>query len=294
MTDICIIGVGKVGGALAIALSRTKNKLVELVTHSNGLARPLQRLIPESCEVVSIENLKAIRAKSIFITTQDPKIAAVAKQIVSFVRADQTVFHTSGSLSSEVFKDLKRTGCQLGSIHPLTSLSDPLRGADQFAGTYFCVEGTPKAVAMGRRLVRDIGGKPFSIETKMKPLYHAAAVTSAGHVTALFDVAVEVLSKCGVKRNEARKIFLPLLKSTVENLQHQAPEYALTGSFARSDAAAVGEHLRILKQHLPISTVELYKLLGLRSVDIVERRSGNNEATRELRELLSMAKGKRR
>jgi len=51
------------------------------------------------------------------------------------------IFHTSGSLSSEILKDLKAVGCPTGSIHPLVSISDVRLGAERFADAYFCVEG---------------------------------------------------------------------------------------------------------------------------------------------------------
>ena len=289
-----MIGVGNIGGALAIALSRAGHSISQLVTNKRNVDTRVRTRLPANSNVCMIGRLNAIEAEFVFITTQDPVIKIVANDISRLVRSGQTVFHTSGSLSSDVLKVLAQRGCEIASVHPLASISDPVRGSKQFAGTYFCVEGSKKGAKVGRKLVRDVGGRPFTIETSMKPLYHAAAVMTAGHVTALFDSAVEILMKCGVRRDEAAKIFFPLIDSTVQNLAHQAPEEALTGSFARLDLDAFERHVKLLRRHLPHNFVELYLLLGTRSLDLVERRSGRNTMTREFRKRISMAKEKSR
>ena len=57
---------------------------------------------------------------------------------------------------------------------------------------------------IAEKLVTDLGGKSFSIETKYKTLYHASAVTACGHLVALLDVAFEMLSKCGLDEENCK------------------------------------------------------------------------------------------
>lgn len=294
MTDICIIGVGNVGGALALALSKANYSISQAVVRSSPKGRRVKRMLPSGTDIVVLDRLDQIEADIIFITTQDPHIATVVERISTLVRKGQTVFHTSGALSSEILDVLAEKGCQVGSIHPLTAISDPVRGSDQFDGAFFCVEGSPKAVQLGRRLVRNLGGRPFEIRTELKPLYHAAAVTSAGHITALFDAAVEILSQCGLNRAESSKILFPLALSTINNLEHQKPEKALTGTFARLDMETFNLHMKLLLENTTSDLVELFLLLGERSLKMVVRRSGENSQTREFRRRISMAKEKSR
>lgn len=294
VTDVCIIGVGNVGGALALVLPKAGYQLSQTVIRSSKDRRRVGRLIPNDAEIITVEPITKIDAEIVFITTRDPEIELVASRISNAVRKGQFVFHTSGSLSSEVLNDLAKKGCEVGSIHPLTAISDPVRGAEQFAGTFFCVEGSQKAARLGRKIVRDLGGKPFMIETELKPLYHAAAVTSAGQITALFDTAVETLSKCGMDRGKAAKILFPLAASTVGNLEFQSPEDALTGPFARLDTKTFESHLKLLRKHLPANFVQLYLLLGELSLDLVERRSGRSPQSRGFRKRISVAKEKSR
>jgi len=93
-----------------------------------------------------------------------------------------------------------------------------MKGSELLSGAYFCVEGSKKAVPLARKLVREIGGKPFTIPTDKKALYHASAVTVAGHVVALFDTGVEMLMACGVGRREAEKVLLRYQQRSCETI----------------------------------------------------------------------------
>jgi predicted short-subunit dehydrogenase-like oxidoreductase (DUF2520 family) len=121
---------------------------------------------------------------------------------------------------------------------------------------------------MGKTIVRDLGGQSFSIRSKDKPLYHAAAVMVSGNVVALFDVALEMLMHCGLSRKTARNILTPLIVSTVRSLETKDPAQALTGTFSRGDVETVKRHLAALKDKKPAGALELYRLLGRRSLKL--------------------------
>jgi len=176
--------------------------------------------------------------------------------------------HTSGALSSEVLSPLRAKGASTGSVHPLISVSDP---QVSIKGAFWSVEGDPSAVRVAKKLVRDLGGESFSIKSADKPLYHAAAVMTSGHVTALFDVALEMLVDCGLTRETARRILQPLLASTVHNLETRDPAQALTGTFSRGDVETVKRHLAALKQHKLADALELYCRLGKRSLKVTRK-----------------------
>ena len=101
--------------------------------------------------------------------------------------------HTSGALSAEVLGPLREKGWHTGSIHPLISVTDRTEGG--LEGAVWSVEGDNAALRVAKSIVRDLGGKSFSIRSEDKPLYHAAAVMASGNVVALFDVALEMLGR---------------------------------------------------------------------------------------------------
>ena len=209
----------------------------------------------------------ALAPELLIIATPDDQIASVAKTLAKLDWNEgraSTVLHTSGALSSAVLAPLRETGWSTGSLHPLVSVSEPKAGASLLRGAFWCVEGEKRAVRLARNIVRDLDGKSFSIASENKPLYHAAAVMVSGNVTALFDVALEMLADCGLTRRQARSALLPLLASAVRNLEKLDPSSALTGTFARGDIETVKRHLEVLKNNP--SALEIYRLLGLRSL----------------------------
>ena len=122
---------------------------------------------------------------------------------------------------------------------------------------------------MAKSIVRDLGGKSFSIRSEDKPLYHAAAVMTSGNVVALFDVALEMLGQCGLTPKTARSILLPLIASTVRSLETKDPVQALTGTFSRGDVETVKRHLDALKNNK--DALDLYRLLGRRSLKLTKK-----------------------
>lgn len=287
---ISIIGIGRLGGALAIALDKKDFTIENLVARNWEAANKIAESLASKPKILSAESFSEISSDVIFICTQDSKIESVAESLAKNLPNKSVVFHTSGSLSSEVLRNLKNVGCRIGSIHPLVSISDSQLGAERFAGAYFCVEGDSEAVETARGIVENLGGNSFSIATEYKTLYHASAVTACGHLVALVDAAIEMLTRCGVAETDAQRILLPLIKSTVENLKTQTAAEALTGTFARADVATLGKHLKTLGENVSVEALEIYLLLGARSLNLAETRGANRENLDEMRGQILLAK----
>ena len=294
MQSVSIIGVGRIGGALAIALSRHNFAIDRLVHRDDATASRILPLLPSTVRAEKpTADLVTIDSDIVIIATADPDIEVVARALGRRLKPGRIVFHTSGSLSSAALSSLKAAGHFTGSLHPLISISDPIIGADSFDGAFFCVEGDDNALDAARSIAGSLGGKTFSIASDRKSLYHAAAVTSCGHVTALIDIAIEMLSKCGLEYDTAQEILRPLIDSTIENLRSLPPQKALTGSFARLDTSAVERHIAAINSEMSADVLEVYLLLGERSLELAASNHSDFEKVEKIRDLISMAKRKR-
>lgn len=292
MIGVTIVGVGRVGGALALSLPKDKYVVETLVVRGDSdLSHVLNTLSPPPV-ISTIEEIKDNSSDIVFITTQDSGIVATAKKLSDKLINKPIVFHTSGSYPSSILDDLKPSGCATGSLHPLVSISRAESGHERFRNSYFCVEGDTRAVEIGREIVLDLGGRPFSIETKFKTLYHAAAVTACGHLVALFDASVEMMTKAGLSAEDAKTILMPLVTSTVENLNEQTTAAALTGTFARADIETFTRHLTALNQNVDEDLLEIYLLLGERSLELAAKQGVSAERIETLRTKVSIAKSK--
>ncbi len=269
MKSVSIIGVGRVGGALALGLSAGGYRIKTLVARDKkGLNRIIRGIVPKP-KLLPPEQLSQAKDEIILISTQDSEIVNVVEHLpTASTKKQQFVFHTSGSRSSETLRVLSERGYQIGSIHPLVSISDPELGVLRFKDSYFCVEGDAAAVAAATEIVSSLGGKPFSIKTKHKTLYHASAVTACGHFVALVDVAIAMLSKCGLDSVRSKEILLPLIESTLENLKKQSVPEALTGTFARGDIETLTRHLSSLESSVPDEQIKIYLELGKHSLKL--------------------------
>jgi predicted short-subunit dehydrogenase-like oxidoreductase (DUF2520 family) len=227
----------------------------------------------------------------VFFTTQDAELRDAIAEYRGRVR-DAVVFHTSGSTPSSILEPLRDDGNEVGSLHPLVSISSPELGPERFPGAYMCVEGDPRAVETGREIVKDLGGKSFCIETRFKTLYHAAAVTACGHLVALFDAAIEMMSDCGLSKEESTEILLPLVTSTVLNLGKQSTAEALTGTFARADSETFTRHLAALNEVGSDELLEIYLLLGERSLELAAKAGVSPERIERMRSKVAVAKSK--
>ncbi len=288
MVSVTIIGGGRVGGALTLSLPADEFRVENLVI-------PTPREVPwlpATVDLVLSGDLGKIRSDVVLITTQDPSIVPASIDLAAALTHRPIVYHTSGSYPSSILKALAEIGCDTGSIHPLVSISRPELGPERFRGAYFCVEGTPRASSLGMKIVESLGGKAFSIDTKFKTLYHAAAVTACGHIVALFESAIEMMTKCGISPSESKKILMPLVLSTVNNLAQQESAAALTGTFARADIDTFTRHLTALNENVSEDLLEIYLLLGEKSLELAARQGVSPERIETMLTKVSIAKSK--
>jgi predicted short-subunit dehydrogenase-like oxidoreductase (DUF2520 family) len=85
---------------------------------------------------------------------------------------------------------------------------------------------------------------------------------------------------------------LPLINSTVKNLESQTPSRALTGTFARADAQTMIKHLEAIRDNAPRGALEVYRQLGLQSVGLAEMNGADVENLALMKNILEAEKEK--
>src|SRR5207237_9510198 len=130
----------------------------------------------------------------------------------------------------------------VGSLHPLRAVP-PRSGPGILRGAAAGIaadgwEARERLAAVARALGMD----PIEVAGS-RPLYHAAAMLSAGATVALFARAVEVFQEAtGVPEEVARRALLPLATGALSALARQRPEQVLTGPIPRGDASTISVH----------------------------------------------------
>jgi predicted short-subunit dehydrogenase-like oxidoreductase (DUF2520 family) len=305
---ISIIGAGRLGTTLGRALHQQGYRVQAVVAVHAAHARRSAKLIGDGVRALGISRLQELPPSDILlITTPDDVIGQVAetlsripgplagagkgtvKEKLPANRSRRVVLHASGAMSAAVLQPLKNIGFSVGSMHPLVSINRPATDPKIFYGAFFCLEGDRLAVSVAGRIAGDLGAQKFSLRAEDKPLYHAAAVMSSGHVVSLFDIATEMLVQCGLTKERARAVLLPLLKSTLTGLILHAPAQALTGPFSRGDGATAHRHLAAINdRHLP-DALAAYKLLGHRALKLAAQSGLSEKVLREMKREIDSA-----
>lgn len=287
--SMAVVGAGKVGSALALLLSR-RGYIVTGVADQNissaeRLAGKLN--VPATGSPEEITGAADI----VFITTPDRIIARVAEEISEkrgFV-AGQAVFHTSGAHPAEAVGAARRSGALAASLHPLQSFADVKMAMENLAGSYFALEGDAGALPVAEQIVRDLGGRSFTIAAEDKPLYHAAACIASNYLVSLMHLATGLFSSFGLSRSEAFQALFPLVQGTISNIAQVGPAPALTGPIARGDGTTVEGHLAALRE-VGRRETDLYRVLGLYTLKVaLEKGSINRDQEERLKEIFEEA-----
>jgi predicted short-subunit dehydrogenase-like oxidoreductase (DUF2520 family) len=256
---VAIIGAGRAGRALALALTRAAVPVRVCVRRPTALPAPLECSLGPWNEVLAETDV-------VLLAVPDDAIGDVATAIREASLAQAVVLHVSGLRDRSALSALEGRARGLGSFHPLQTLAGDSEAAGRLRAAFAVLEGDAAAVEAGRGLASALGMEPFVIEAGQKPRYHAAAVIVSNYTVTLVAVAAKLAREAGVPAEAASRIFLPLLAGTVKNLELLGPASALTGPIRRGDLGTIDAHLGALTA----DDRRLYAVLGLRAVALAK------------------------
>ncbi len=250
MKTVAIIGAGRLGTSLGIALKKNGYQIKALSCLSLSSARESSRLIGEGQPYT--DHIKAAGTSSlIIITVPDDKIKKSAEELASGILdwEEKLVWHCSGLLPSRILDPIKAKGALTLSVHPVQSFAKKNTSPDVFKGVYFSMEGKPEAQQASKAIIKKLGGYSFVIKEEDKPLYHAACSIASNFLLVLLESASSLLQKSGNTPEKALKILFPLVQGTLQNVKNFNTRSALTGPFARGDIKTISSQLEALRKH---------------------------------------------
>lgn len=225
-------------------------------------------------------------AEVVVLAVPDSVIGTVAGELRRRAGAgDEVWLHLSGVHAAAILRAAMEGGAPgpraVGCLHPLVALAP---GADP-SGAVAGIEGEVDAVAVAERLAIDAGLVPHAIPAE-RALYHAAAVSVAGHATALFAQAMSLFTAIGFSREGARQALQPLFASAAENLARAEPEEAITGPVSRGDRDTVARHLDALEALGTGEVLAVYRALAREALGLSAARL-DARTVQELQDLLA-------
>jgi predicted short-subunit dehydrogenase-like oxidoreductase (DUF2520 family) len=275
---VTIIGAGRMGQGLGLALKRRGYKVVLLNRTPRDVIPPLLLHQGSRSEATA-------GAELVLIATPDDAIAGVAAELAAerAITRDQVVLHLSGLLDRNALRPLAETGAGCGSFHPLQSVAEPATAAERLKGAYAGIEGDERALVAAERLANTLRMVPVRIPAEAKPAYHAAAAFVANYTVALVGVAERLARSAGVAPEVAARLFLPLLGGAVANLTALGPAASLTGAVRRGDVQTIQAHLDALEPE----DRKLYRTVGKAAVALAREAGLSDVAAKRVEALLS-------
>ncbi len=255
---VVVVGVGRLGGALALALAAKRWPVRVLARSEESRRRALELgLKPASEKDVT-------QARVCLLCVPDKTVPTVAEELKPRLARGAALVHCAGALSLEALGAPR--GRVLGSFHPLVAVSDP---RDSLAGNSVAVStrsGWLREVL--ERMARDVGLRALRVAEKHRAAYHAGAVLSAGGVVAALSAAVEAFRVAGISEQDALAALLPLTRSALRGVEARGLGAGYTGPIARGDSGVVAAHLAAL----PPEAAEVYRPLSRHGLQLVEHR----------------------
>lgn len=248
--SVAIVGPGNLGSALAVSLKRAGYRVGSIVTRTGGKSIRRAKKLARDVGASLLLDPADVRADIVWFCVPDSQIASAAAWFAESLQQNaQVALHSSGALTSDELKVLRRNGASLASVHPLMTFVPGSRPS--LAGVAFAIEGDAKAVRVAGRIVRDLGGYPYPIRKKDKAAYHAWGAFTSPLMTALLAAGEEVAKLAGVRRKEARVRAVPILLQTLANYASFGAPGAFSGPVIRGDVDTIRRHLRALRRLPP-------------------------------------------
>jgi predicted short-subunit dehydrogenase-like oxidoreductase (DUF2520 family) len=240
---IGLIGAGRLGSSLALALERAGHSI--RFVHSartksaNSLSSRLKGAVSASAEEVTE------RCELLFLTVPDAAIRSLAEALP--FRAGQYVVHCSGALSLEVLDAARARGALRGCLHPLQSFPEHFADPDRFRGIHCGIEGDAPLGEILAACALRLGAAVVDLAGVDRAAYHAAAVFASNYLVALHAAAAQIWSLAGLPASQCRAALAPLTLGSAERLAGLPLERALTGPLARGDDETIAQHLHALR-----------------------------------------------
>ena len=244
--SIAIVGPGRLGSALARKLHSAGSRISEIIgrdRQSLSRARAVARSVDGIATTVQTALLDA---DVIWFCVPDSQIEAVATTLSSHSWRGKIALHSSGVLTSDALKVLRKAGASIASAHPLMTF---IRGSLlDLRGVPFALEGDARALRATSKVVHSLGGQVAAIGKRDKPAYHLFATKEGQLQVSLLAASEGAARLAGLSANEARRRMMPIVRQTIWNYETHGAAAAFSGPFVRGDVETVRSHLKALSK----------------------------------------------
>jgi predicted short-subunit dehydrogenase-like oxidoreductase (DUF2520 family) len=246
--NVGVIGAGRVGTALAVALSRAGHRIAAASAVSSVSRHRVDRYLPGTPVLQPADVIAA--ADLVLLTVPDDALAGLVRGLAATGAplAGRMLAHTSGRHGLAVLDPATDLGALPLALHPVMTFTGRADDVDKLAGICFGVTAPTVLRPAAEVLVMEMGGEPVFIAEADRGLYHAALAGAANHLVTQVVQAEDLLTRAGVA--QPARMLGPLLSAALDNALRFG-DAGLTGPVARGDAETVAGHVDALRADAP-------------------------------------------
>ena len=276
---IGVIGAGRVGSTLAIALSNHHN-----LTHVHTTSETFKERLTKEIPGVRFSDIETIvnECQTLLIAVPDDALPALIQGIASTVgfKAHQFVIHTSGRFGIDVLLPARSQGALGFAIHPVMTFTGRSEDISRLTECPYVITCEKELEPIAATLVITLGGVEFFVKEEDRARYHAALAHASNHLNTIIQESKKELESIGIHNPEL--LLEPLVIASVENALLSGVDL-LTGPISRGDSETIRAHIVSLRDS---AMLETYKALAIATLSKVRGKLEENEI-REIEEALS-------
>jgi predicted short-subunit dehydrogenase-like oxidoreductase (DUF2520 family) len=243
-----IIGPGRVGAALGIALTRAGHEVAALTAVSDASVRRARDHFPAAQVTGPAEVIAA--ADLVLLTVPDDALPGLICGLAATGApvAGRLLAHASGRYGTGVLEPATRLGALPLALHPVMTFTGRSDDIQRMHGICFGITAPDQLRPAAEALVIEMGGEPVFIAEEKRSLYHVALASAANHLVTLVAESCDLLQAAGAA--DPARMLSPLLFAALDNALRLG-DAGLTGPVARGDAGTVAGHLEALRDTAP-------------------------------------------
>lgn len=256
--DVAVVGPGRVGTAVAMALEHAGYRVVAVAGRGPDSLAAFTERLPGAEPLPLAEATR--RAELVVVSVPDDALLPVVREAArdDGVAGGSRWIHTSGGFGVEALDPVRLAGAAVAACHPAQTFPDADAGLAALPGASWAVTASEADLGWARVLVTDLRGSPVTVGEGSRTLYHLGLTVGSNATSSVVALARDLLLGAGVGEPEG---FLgPLVTTSAGNAAERGVD-ALTGPVRRGDAGTVARHLDELRQVLP-EAVEAYLALS--------------------------------
>lgn len=246
---VAIIGPGRLGTLVAVALSRSGYRVAAI---AGGSEQARQRLAQTLGGAHTYDDLAeaVAAAELVILAVPDRALEAVVRSLAAsdVFRPAHHVVHLAGAYGCDVLALAAKAGARVAACHPAVSVPLIVTDPDRLVNVAWALTAAPADRDFAAGLIADLAGTPYLVAEDRRVLYHAALTLASNATAAALVSARRLLTAAGV---DAPELFLTPLATASVALAVRDGVDGVSGPVVRGDIDTLRRHAKTIAADLP-------------------------------------------